>query len=622
MRARGVSAARTVNMRVEKSQDPAGTLLAPIPIAKAPYVMYPRSGKKLFATMPAGGANRGAWANRTAVFVAVGGNIYGLSNSTIFPIDTGLGTSAVLIGAVTPGSNPATMRANGLQLGVCSGGNFYIADGSGNFYQPIISFATGIVDVTGNVVNWQSGSQFTLAGANGAPISTGDLFQLGASTYTVDVVTGPTTLTLTSVPTQQGAGIAYQVGESLVFGAIIEFIDGYFIINVPNSKTFMISNLEDGTTWNALQFGTKSGSVDNIACPISIQGSLALVGDTDSTEIWSDTGGTIFDGVTTFPFQRISGTTLTIGADAAWSVAKMVDGSIIMLMNSDQGNGIIVQSNGGAPVRISNYAVENAIRQYSRTDDAIASTYVENGHSFYRIDFPSANIASQDPNAVGRSWEYDANTGVWAEIGITTSQDETYGCDLGRYHVHVTWPGNAYTAQGDVSMHLVFDYTNGNVYQVSPDFLDDNGVDFPVMRISPHINSNLEDMQCNQFALDCELGTMKPGINGPDGKPLIPTVTLFYSDDGGNTWNNAGAASLGRTGEYEGTFLRPAEQTDATPGSQTNPQVFEARPKWDNLGRFWISKTFKIKSTGKELRAVYNGLADVGPLKAGAPQAT
>ena len=191
------------------------------------------------------------------------------------------------------------------------------------------------------------------------------------------------------------------------------------------------------------------------------------------------------------------------------------------------------------------------------------------------------------------------------ELGVLTEQDEVYACDSGRYRVHVTWPS-------ELPMNLVGDYASGNILRVSPSFLDDNGTEIPVMRIAPHINTGLQRVNAPEFALDCELGTIDPSLLGLDGKALIPTISFWYSNDGARTWTNAGAASLGRVGEYEGTYLTEAETFDVTPSSQTNPQVFEPLPRWNGLGAFWISRTYKIKSTAKMLRAVYNGLADIG----------
>jgi hypothetical protein len=367
-----------------------------------------------------------------------------------------------------------------------------------------------------------------------------------------------------------------------------EYIDGYFIVNQPNTRTFWISDLLDGTTWNALEFGTKIGSVDNIASLVSFSGYLGLVGDTNSAELWGDSGSA------TFPFARIEGMSLNVGTAAPWSVQKFTDGSVMWLIESPGGEFQFMLTRGGAPQRVSNHALEDSLASYSLVDDAVSSTYIEGGHECYRVDFPTAN----------RSWEFDKTEGLWTELGVLTEAAETFGCDLGRYRVHVTWPSGQ-------PMDLVGDYTNGNIYQVSPNFTTDNGAEITLLRIAPHINSSLEWMDSPEFALDCELGTVDPTLLGPDGKPWIPMVQMSYSDDGAETWTDMEPASLGRAGEYEGTFLRPAESFDTTPSSQTNPQTFEPRPYWGGLGGFWIARTYKIVSVASALKAVYNGLASI-----------
>lgn len=544
--------------------------------------MYPRSGKKLFATLPTP-PNFGMWANKSRVFVQSGGNVYELKQDA----------TTTLIGPVEVGSNPTTMRANANQLLIASGGKVYVATGTALF-QPIISYDSGQVSIAGNVATWISGvggdTGFLPGGAG--DYSVGDLFLVfeptGPVLCKIAAVTDNTHLVLDQAP-GDSAGIAYQVGQEMLTGAMCEFIDGYFIVNVPNTKTFRICALNDGTRWDELDVATKTGSTDNIGAIANVGGNLWLFGDTNSTEIWGDSGNA------DFPFARISGSTLNVGIDAPWSVAVMWDGSVFGLTSSSMGTGVIAQANGSSGGRVSDHSVENAIRKYARTNDAIASTYLENGHSFYRIDFPTAN----------KTWEYDKTTGVWAELGIATLGDEVYAADLGRYYVHVEWPNQT-------RMHLVADYTTGKIWQVDPDFLDDDGIEIQVMRISPHVNTYLEYQNCREFALDCELGTLDPNLKGADGKPLIPTVQMSYSDDGGNTWSDPRAASLGRTGEYLGTYLTNQETDDATPNSQTTPNEFEPMPSWKALGTFRIARTFKIKSTAKMLRAIYNGLIDLG----------
>lgn len=543
--------------------------------------MYPRSGKKPFATLP-GAAVLGAWSNKYRTFWALaagdaGCNIYELLED---------GTNKFVGNIPILPGNPVTFRANGSQLLICAGGNVYVATGT-NFFQPIISYTTGLCQISGDAVTWvsdDSAQQFSKAKA-------GDLFLVLTNTQailtSVSSATDATHLTLAE-NVGNFANAAYQLGTQKLTGVMPEFVDGYFIVNQPETKTFWISQPEDGTTWNALDFGTKSGSVDNIASLLSFSGYLGLVGDTNSSELWGDSGNS------NFPFQRVSGMTINMGTAAAWSPVCFTDSSVAWLMESQHGEFQVVMTQGGPPQRISNHALEFALQSYPTVEDAIGSTYLEGGHEFYRLDFPTAN----------RTWEFDKTTGVWVELGVATEEDEVYGCDRGRYRVHVTWPNGK-------AMDLAGDYKSGTVWQISEQFTDDDGEEILVMRTAPHINTQLDWLNAPTFALDCELGTGVENTLGPDGKPLIPTVSLEYSDDGANTWTEAGVASLGRAGEYEGTNLTPAEQFDTTPNSQTNPQMFEPRPYWQGLGGFWIARTYKIKSTASALRAVYAGLAEI-----------
>lgn len=572
-RSRAQSAQRTINLHVETNgSSPSNPYTGTV----SPRMLVPRSGKRLFTTLPTSPIH-GSYANKTRAFYASGGVVYEVFADGTFNV----------IGNIDIGTNPATFKANGTQLLICSAGKVYVADGL-TIFRPIVNFASGTVNVNGTAVTWVDGDLFQDPTDPTGDIVPGNLLMLGTTVYNVTAVANNQNLTI-DADAGMVLGLRYQAGTEYLSGVMPEIIDQYGIVSIPNTKIFRISNNADVSKWDELDTGEKSGSVDNIAAIKDLSGQLALIGDDDSAEIWGDSGNS------DFPFERISGRSLNVGTAAPWSVAKLPDGTLVWLVSTEVGEHSIVASAGGEPVPISDRALENTIRQYSRVYDAIGSTYLENGHLFYRIDFPTAD----------RTWEYDATEKVWVELGKETAENEVYAADHGRYQVHVTWPeGNR--------MDLAGDYASGKIWQISPDFVDDDGVDFEVMRIGPNTTNGWKFATVAEFTMPCELGTVDPTALGADGKPLVATVSFSYSRDGANTWIPAEAAgALGRAGEYEGVQLTPAESTDAGANSQTNPQAFISRPTWTGLGAFQIAWTPKVKSTGRMLRAIFDGLIDV-----------
>ena len=117
-----------------------------------------------------------------------------------------------------------------------------------------------------------------------------------------------------------------------------------------------------------------------------------------TVEVWYDAG------LPTFPLARIQGAFNEIGCAAAYSVAKL-DNGIFWLGTDQRGKGIVYRSNGYSGTRISTHAVEWQIQQYTQISDAVAYTYQQDGHSFYVLNFPTADT----------TWVYDVATQTWHE---------------------------------------------------------------------------------------------------------------------------------------------------------------------------------------------------------------
>lgn len=292
------------------------------------------------------------------------------------------------------------------------------------------------------------------------------------------------------------------------------FMDGYFIAAQPNSNQFNISNINNGLTWDPLDFGVKQGYPDNIAAIFAAFEQLWIFGD-DTTEVWYDSGAA------NFPFQRIPGGLIMYGCYAPYSVA-MVENSLIWLGGASfSGRGVVYQTNGLIPQRISNHAMEYKIQNvYGDIKDAVGFYYQDSGHGFYVLSFPSAQA----------TWVYDITTGSWHERGFWNTSTVQYESVLGRYH--------AFT----LNKHFAGDYRNGNIYEQSLNFYTDNGADIRRLRASPHSTDRMLWTRYSQLLVDMAVGNAPQGVD--------PQMMMRWSDDGGRTFSNEKWVSMGKSGQY------------------------------------------------------------------------
>lgn len=310
-----------------------------------------------------------------------------------------------------------------------------------------------------------------------------------------------------------GSGTAAQITDPDFNAADqVTYQDGYFIFNWKGTGKFFISDL-NSTSFDALDFATAEGNPDQVIALISDHRDLWMFG-TQSTEVFFNSGNA------DFPFERVQGAFIEHGCAAAFSVAKM-NNSVFWLAQDNQGNGIVYMAKGYQPQRISTHAVEYAIRSYASISSARAYTYQENGHHFYAINFPQALT----------TWVYDTATGFWHE------RTSTYEGEFGRNRADC----HAFA----YNTHIVGDYQNGKIYELSAQIYTDDGEEITRQRVSPHVSSGSKRLFYNSFQLDMETGV---GLDG-EMQGTDPKAMLQFSDDGGHTWSNEKWASFGKIGK-------------------------------------------------------------------------
>jgi hypothetical protein len=147
----------------------------------------------------------------------------------------------------------------------------------------------------------------------------------------------------------------------------LTFQDGYFIVTEADTAKVWISNLNDGSSWRALDFSTVESSPDDLVGCKSDSSNLWLFG-TKTTEVWRNTGAAAF------PFQVINGAAIETGC-AAQGTIQEIDNALIWLGTDENGDAIVWRSNGYNATRVSTQAIEKKIAEGSNFNESYAWVY-------------------------------------------------------------------------------------------------------------------------------------------------------------------------------------------------------------------------------------------------------
>lgn len=200
------------------------------------------------------------------------------------------------------------------------------------------------------------------------------------------------------------------------------FSDGYFLSLKEGGAQFNISDLYDGTSWDAADVFLVSTVADHLVAMIESHRDLWLFGS-QTTSIWANTGDA--DN----PYQPIAGVKVDQGCAAQSSVVRL-DNTVFWLGQSEAGDRMVFRAQGYTPQRVSDHAVEFALRQASRVDDAIAYAYQDEGHTFYVLYVPGLAHVPE----FATTWVYDVATSAWHERALWDQEAMRWQPHLGRCH--------------------------------------------------------------------------------------------------------------------------------------------------------------------------------------------
>jgi hypothetical protein len=284
--------------------------------------------------------------------------------------------------------------------------------------------------------------------------------------------------------------------EDKVPWSAVGFADGYIVAVESNSGRFVCSDLNDSTSYDALNFATAEGAPDNLVTLAVDHRQVVLFG-TQSTEIWWNSGAS------GFPFERLSGGVVEQGCLARLGVVK-ADNSVFWLADDRT----VRRLSGQTPVKVSQVGVEEALSGYGTLTDCEAFSFTWNGNIHVVFRFPTE----------GATWVFNVTTSEWWESTVPIVAAAHYN-------------GRVYVQHEDGAVGYLTSAAH-TWFGANPRY----EVTFP----------NLYSGQARQFISQLDV-VLRTG-DAPAG--VIPKMTCEVSHDGGNTWHTLPVREIGRIGEY------------------------------------------------------------------------
>lgn len=230
----------------------------------------------------------------------------------------------------------------------------------------------------------------------------------------------------------------------------VEELDGYAIFVAPDSDQFYVSQIDDASKLDALDFSSADRSPDKLVTHRVLNGEVLLMGER-SIEIHIDTAGV------DFPFSRYASTPINVGVVGVRAAINAADS--LYWVGSTGGSPSVYEMRGHQPSPISTRAVEDALAKCTDVSEIVAWTYKTSGHEFVALNIPGALT----------TWVFDCVTRKWHErcelvngkyqslpvegvvywlgkhyaivnAGIYNMRDELYGGVVGELARERTWP--------------------------------------------------------------------------------------------------------------------------------------------------------------------------------------
>ena len=288
----------------------------------------------------------------------------------------------------------------------------------------------------------------------------------------------------------------------------VVYIDGYFCLTT-DSKKFIVSALNDGLSYNALDFGTAESDPDEIVAPVVFKNQL-FIGGSQTIEAFQNIGGA------DFPFQR-TGLFLSKGISSPFSIQSIQDTFVFVGAGANESPAIWAL-NGNSVAKISTTAIDKELSELTETQvaDIFSWAYAEKGAYFVGFALPGTTLV------------YDTISKRWHE------RKSFVDGALGAYRVTALVRAYNQLWAGDL--------VDGRIGLLDQDTYTEYGTEIRRTIVTQPFQNNMESFVVPELEL-----TVESGVGNADA--VDPQVGLERSTDA-KVWSDMRLRSVGKVGEY------------------------------------------------------------------------
>ena len=290
----------------------------------------------------------------------------------------------------------------------------------------------------------------------------------------------------------------------------VEYVDGYFLLTT-DSKKFIISAINDGLSYNALDFATAESDPDNIVAPIVLDNLVYITGS-ETIEGFQN-----LPSVGRMPFIR-NNIILDKGCKAPHSLIK-TNSTFFMVGAGVNESPAIWQFIGGRFRKKSSEAIDQLLATYSESqiNSIFATSYSDAGSYFVTFTLPDTTLC------------FEVITERWHERNSLIDEKEE------RWRVN-----SLVAAYGRI---LVGDYKDGRIGCLSLDSLKEYENNIIRLFTTQPFSDLGDEIVVSMLELTMESGAGNSEIEDP--------VVSFSASKDAKLFSEERVRKIGKKGEYQ-----------------------------------------------------------------------